>query len=171
MSDAVTSCNTSALVVQDGSWLRAPLDYDMVSFNMSYAVGPAWSAWRPVAPTGFVCLGDVISELKPAVDYVRCVSASLLTQASATSNSDMWTSRDCVAGNSSNCSQGTLKDRCVNMYTDVQGTLRVLSYPNNTGKPPQWAASTDAAKVTSRAFREFLLDIFQVCNSCDGGAV
>jgi hypothetical protein len=161
VSATVASCNTSALVVQDGSWLRAPLDYDILSSNMSYSLGPTFSAWRPVSPAGFVCLGDVISEQKPALDYVRCVSLSVLKSLTADPNVDMWTSQGCVAGNTSNCSQGTSKDRCVNMYTDAQGTLRVLSFPNNTGKPPQWTASTDAAKVTSPTFCVFLLHIVQ----------
>jgi hypothetical protein len=65
--------------------LVAPVDYTKVwGYNGSDSVGYG-SFWKPVPPTGYVCLGMVVvkGDVKPGPDAIRCVRKDLTVPALA----------------------------------------------------------------------------------------
>jgi len=79
------SCQpTEAYQIRLGSWLRRPKHYAIILPNFaasSQGGQKTLSLWRPVAPKGFICLGDVAhdsAQQPPSMEEVYCVRKDLL---------------------------------------------------------------------------------------------
>jgi hypothetical protein len=59
--------------------LAAPTDYELIWGDWGSGADDDGSAWRPLAPTGYVCLGVVFASGydKPSTDAIRCVREDL----------------------------------------------------------------------------------------------
>lgn len=116
-----------------------------MSFNITRQPDVTLSAWRPIPPSGFVCLGDVVSAGRPDKEDFACVSMDLLVPGENgwDGRGVVWDSSGCSAvdlsGNCSNSSTLQGPYQCAGMYTDAQGTLRVVQSLDMLGAGPlQW---------------------------------
>ena len=72
------------LVKTDQPGVVAPLGYNWVYNDNDSGAKVDLSIWRPIAPAGYVCLGDVTSNnygIAPSTDLIRCVHQSYVEQA------------------------------------------------------------------------------------------
>ena len=70
------------LVKGDQPGVVKPLGYNWVWNDNDSGADSDASIWRPIAPQGFVCLGDVVTNnhgLAPSTDLIRCVHESYVT--------------------------------------------------------------------------------------------
>ena len=91
------SCQpTEAYQIRLGSWLRRPKHYAIILPNFaasSQGGQKTLSLWRPVAPKGFICLGDVAhdsAEQPPSTEEVYCVRKDLLERRERPAISSWW---------------------------------------------------------------------------------
>lgn len=72
--------NVDRILVKDGQpGVAKPLGYNWVWNDNDSGADTDASIWRPIAPQGFVCLGDVTTTnhgLAPSTDLIRCVHES-----------------------------------------------------------------------------------------------
>ena len=81
------------LVKDEQAGVAAPLGYNWVWNSRGTHDGEnnKISIWRPIAPTGFVCLGDIITlghSIAPSVDLMRCVHKNYIEK--STSIANIW---------------------------------------------------------------------------------
>lgn len=72
------------LVKENQPDVAKPLGYNWVWNDRESGAKTDVSIWRPIAPAGFVCLGDVATTnhgLAPSTDMILCVHQSYVTQA------------------------------------------------------------------------------------------
>ncbi|MCH2040143.1 MAG: ricin-type beta-trefoil lectin domain protein [Saccharospirillaceae bacterium] len=81
--------NIDRILVKDGQpGVAKPLGYNWVWNDNDSGADTDASIWRPIAPQGFVCLGDVTTTnhgIAPSTDLIRCVHESYV-QASQHTN-------------------------------------------------------------------------------------
>lgn len=75
--------NRASMLVADGGngAVAAPVDYTWIWDDSGSGADWDGSVWRPVAPEGYIALGDVamVGHGKPSLDDVWCVRADLVT--------------------------------------------------------------------------------------------
>ncbi|WDE07930.1 phosphatidylinositol-specific phospholipase C domain-containing protein [Thalassomonas viridans] len=74
------------LVKADQPGVVRPLGYNWVWDDVGNGGSEFIQVWRPIAPAGYVCLGDVATpsahqHIAPSTDLIRCVHQSYVTQA------------------------------------------------------------------------------------------
>jgi Ricin-type beta-trefoil lectin domain/Vacuolar protein sorting-associated protein 62/Phosphatidylinositol-specific phospholipase C, X domain len=76
--------NVERILVKDGQpGVTRPLGYNWIWNDNDSGADSDASIWRPIAPAGFVCLGDVTTlnhGLAPSTDLIRCVHESYVEQ-------------------------------------------------------------------------------------------
>ncbi|KAG9152232.1 hypothetical protein Leryth_027058 [Lithospermum erythrorhizon] len=92
--------------------LKSPIDYTLVLNSTSLPINQDGTAyiWRPIAPEGYIAIGNVITRLpeKPSLDKIRCVRSDFVT---IEENGDwIWGSGDSSHSNSLNL-YSTVRER------------------------------------------------------------
>jgi hypothetical protein len=75
---------TAYLIKGDQPGVSKPLGYNWVWNDRSSGGNQDISLWKPIAPAGYVCLGDVITNnhgMAPSTDLIRCVHESFTLSA------------------------------------------------------------------------------------------
>ncbi|WP_281557677.1 phosphatidylinositol-specific phospholipase C domain-containing protein [Thalassomonas sp. RHCl1] len=85
------------LVKADQAGVVRPLGYNWVWDDVGNGGSEFIQVWRPIAPAGYVCLGDVATpsahqHIAPSTDLIRCVHQSYVAQ--APSIYQKWTDKD-----------------------------------------------------------------------------
>ena len=90
--------NVDRILVKDGQpGVAKPLGYNWVWNDNDSGADTDASIWRPIAPQGFVCLGDVTTTnhgIAPSTDLIRCVHESYVQ----TSQHTNWKWNDSGSG-------------------------------------------------------------------------
>ena len=95
--DPPSSCETAlpAIIFKNGPWLAAPESFRMITPLGGDAGAPTLYVWRPLAPAGFRCLGDIVSpnSTEPSADegLIMCVSEGLLVAMEVRREADLST--------------------------------------------------------------------------------
>lgn len=81
INDGNQTANTQPLFAPANIAVR-PIDYHQVI--LGYNTASDYSLWRPIAPPGGTCVGDIASIQKPSLDATWCVNGQLETPLSST---------------------------------------------------------------------------------------
>jgi len=94
--DSTCQPSSPAYQLRIGTWLVRPKRFSLILSDFAAsAQGTSWklSMWRPVAPAGFVCLGDVAHDsdaTPPNTDHMYCVRKDLLNRLDRPKVSTWW---------------------------------------------------------------------------------